>query len=472
MSEINTASGGAPVQNMGDIGEFINAHGAENVSHMFDGNGSALNPMEQVSKLQELATSSPDASVGEIFKPDSQIFGDMKMGRNTFGISKAARFVSTVVVKQAVKAGVGAGVGIAASVAGVGAVLVPLGIGLIATGGLVKLMRMKGQKQSRAKTLNDLFQSIQPVKGTAENPPVVDLGPPDDEGGEKPEEKKPEEKKPISTDNLYNQLKRFFQFVKNNENVLGGGERRPTNVNRNTRPTTKTVTRDNAGKFIPPKTKNVAPLPESVELAEGRYIQDKRTLEFLNKQSSFDKVKKFEEFLTRLETIRNIVKKMRNTGDNVLDGQIAKLRTNPIMGADFTTLFNAPADNPQEVNSLKYFIDDMLKSLYSGQFKFMNIIDKIGTLGSKGNINKLEEAKGYNVDDPNKPFKKDVLTKETFKKNLIPFVSGLVSIFQYLDKKMNMASAPVKEKKPLKEDVQRMQGLNEQIEKMKHLMRF
>jgi len=467
MSEINTAQGGGAVQNMGDVGEFINAHGAENVSHMFDGNGAGIGSMEQVQKLQEIVTSNPNASVGEIFKPDSPIFGDMKMGRNVFGISKAARFVSTVVVKQAVKAGVGAGVGVAASVAGVGAVLVPLGIGLIATGALVKAMRMKGQKQSRAKTLNDLFQSIQQLKGTAENPPVVDVtgeGPADDV--------KPEEKKPMSTDDLYNQLKKFFQFVKNNENVLGGGERRPTNVNRTKFPTTKTVTRDNVGKFIPPKTKNVAPLPEGVELAEGRYIQDKRTLEFLNKQSAFDKVKKFEEFLTRVETIRNIVRKMKNTGDKVLDGQVAKLRSNPIMTADFTKLFNAPSDNPQEVNSLKYFIDDMLKSLYSGQFKFMNIIDKIGTLGSKGNINKLEEAKGYNMDDPNKSFKKDALTKETFKKNLIPFVSELVNIFQYLDKKKNMASAPVKGEKPLKEEVERMLGLNEQIEKMKHLMRF
>jgi hypothetical protein len=430
--------------------------------------------------LQKMATRYSDTSVGEMFQKGSaywqqvgaeqptvtKIFGDMKMGRMTFGISKAASFVSKTLIKQAVKAGVDAGAGVAASVAGIGSVLVPLGIGLIATGALVKLMRMKGQKQSRAKTLNDLFQSLQPLKGTSVNPPVVDVT---DKGAGKVNpagaagDGQDKKKGGASTDDLYNQLKKFFQFVKNNENVMGGGERRPAYANKEK----PQFPRTNA------KGKPQMPLPEeeSIELSEGRFIQDKRTLQFLNKQmGSFDKITKFEEFLTRLETIRNIVRKMNNTGDKVLDGFLAKLRNNPIMAADFTKLFNAAADDPKAVNSLRYFIEDMLKSLYSGQFKFMNIIDKIGTLGSKGNINKLEEVKGYNMDEPNKPFQKDVLTKETFKKNLISFVSELVNIFQYLDKKRGQAAPkqPVKgaPQQPVKEVV------NEQLEKMKHLMKF
>ena len=45
-----------------------------------------------------------------------------------------------------------------------------LGIGLMAAGALVKGMRIKGQKQSRAKTLNDLYQSLVNLEPTEENP--------------------------------------------------------------------------------------------------------------------------------------------------------------------------------------------------------------------------------------------------------------------------------------------------------------
>jgi hypothetical protein len=54
-----------------------------------------------------------------------------------------------------------------------GPVLKVLGIGLFSAGVLVKLMREKGKRQSRAKTLNDLLQSLQFVKGE----PVLDTTP-------------------------------------------------------------------------------------------------------------------------------------------------------------------------------------------------------------------------------------------------------------------------------------------------------
>jgi hypothetical protein len=58
----------------------------------------------------------------------------------------------------------GAGTSIAAKVAGVGKILTGLGIALVTTGAIVKLLREKGQRQSRAKTLNDLLQSLVPVE--------------------------------------------------------------------------------------------------------------------------------------------------------------------------------------------------------------------------------------------------------------------------------------------------------------------
>jgi hypothetical protein len=57
---------------------------------------------------------------------------------------------------------------------GLGGILGPIGIGLVAAGALVKIMRVKGQKQSRSKTLNDLLQSLQPVKVEGKTlPPVL-----------------------------------------------------------------------------------------------------------------------------------------------------------------------------------------------------------------------------------------------------------------------------------------------------------
>lgn len=54
-----------------------------------------------------------------------------------------------------------------------GPLLKTLGIGLLGAGALVKLFREKGKRQSRAKTLNDLLQSLQYVKGE----PVLDETP-------------------------------------------------------------------------------------------------------------------------------------------------------------------------------------------------------------------------------------------------------------------------------------------------------
>lgn len=65
-----------------------------------------------------------------------------------------------------------------------------LGIALFGGGLLVKLMREKGKRQSRAKTLNDLLQSLQKIKPTEENLPVLPDLPvvdSDDEGGLDPD---------------------------------------------------------------------------------------------------------------------------------------------------------------------------------------------------------------------------------------------------------------------------------------------
>ena len=203
MSEINKAEGGGPIKTGQDILDFSKKFGGtENMKGFFVGNG-AGDAAQQAELLQKICQSNPNASVGQLFNIQDGTFGSMKnaivgmkdlpsspgiAGLNEplrrlitwrpqflFGISNQADFVGktvkTVVTKTLVK---GAGTAIAAKVAGVGKILTGVGIALVATGAVVKLLREKGQRQSRAKTLNDLLQSLVFVK--VGQPANVDTG--------------------------------------------------------------------------------------------------------------------------------------------------------------------------------------------------------------------------------------------------------------------------------------------------------
>ena len=169
-------------------------------------------------------------------------------------------------------------------------------------------------------------------------------------------------------------------------------------------------------------------------LQEGKYIKDKRLLQYLNKSMAFEKVKNFEDLINRVEYIRNIVKKLKGkTDDKVILGFLKQLDSNPIMLTDFNKLFTVNPDNPQEVNMLAGMMKEILSTVYSGSYKGGNMIDKMATLGG-GNINKLEEENTYNASAPNKSFLKDAQSKTTFKKNLSNFLGVAMSLFQYLHK--------------------------------------
>jgi hypothetical protein len=406
-----------------DIQEFINKYGAENVSHMFDENG-AGDPMDQMRKLQELINSNPNASVGEMFNKADQTFGDMKGGRNLFGISKAASFFATTVTKQVTKTLVkGGGTALAGTLAGLGPIVAGLGIGLLTTGALVKLFRMKGQKSSRAATLNDLYQSIRNIEGG-----VGLVEPKSQTKGETGNPK----------DNLYNALTNLFKFIVNNKNTMGSGKYDTSN---------RTNAGDRfyrggqimkGGKRAAGKGGEMQTGRERFFTNEGKYIKDKRVIQFLSNSLPFEKVKNFENLMNRVEYVRNVLKKMgTETDDKVLNGFLRELQSNPIMLTDFSKLFDVNAENSQEVNSLLGMMKEILNLVYSKDFKFgTNMVDKMATLGG-GNINKLEEEPAYNSAQPNKSFVKDAQSKTTFKNNLVKFLQTLMNMFQYMYKMKN-----------------------------------
>ena len=315
------------------------------------------------------------------------------------------------VPKLVIRTGIKTGAGYALD-KGFGSVLGPIGIGLVTAGALVKLMRIKGQKSSRAATLHDLYQSLRNLEGGV-LPNDEETGTQDGGNGGGQQGGGQQGGGQINAkSNLYNNLKSLFQFIVNNKNTMG------------------TKTQYNTG---------TGGASAQAPLSEGKYINDKRVIQYLTKSLPFDKLKNFEDLLNRVEIIRNSLKKMgATTGDKTLDNFLKQLDSNPIMATNFAQLMTVDPNNPQEVNQLLAFIKETLLAVYSGNYKFGGMVDKMSTLGG-GNINKvseeeMDEAAGYSASQPNKSFIKDASSRTTFKNNLIKFLGVAMNMFQYLHK--------------------------------------
>ena len=472
----------------GDLQAGIDALGADG--------GIFKNPAGAKQALEAIAQN-PSAygdNLGQMFQGElagtGRQVGDLLVTQTGGGlkglvVNTIVQMVPKIVMKTGVKLGAGYAVA-----KGLGAALGPIGIGLIAAGALVKLMRIKGQKSSRAATLNALYQSIRNIEGgvgviepegevvdvvTAQDPKAIESKNKETEGGETGGGASGGASGGNVQDNLYNSLKNLFKFVVNNKDTLGAGAKsssfRPnvgsrdsffgganqgtagaqtskfkqgdqvtwttkkgttatgTVVGPSNKPNMTTVKSNTTGNSFEIRDNNL-----KTTLQEGKYIKDKRLLQYLNKSMAFEKVKNFEDLINRVEYIRNIVKKLKGkTDDKVILGFLKQLDGNPIMLTDFSKLFTVNPDNPQEVNMLAGMMKEILSTVYSGSYKGGNMIDKMATLGG-GNINKLEEENTYNASAPNKSFLKDAQSKTTFKKNLSNFLGVVMSLFQYLHK--------------------------------------
>ena len=146
------------------------------------------NPGAAKETLQAIA-SSPHAhgdTLGEIFKGTwagtGKAAGDTLVtvqGGSLAGIF--TKIVTQAVLKTVLKTTVKTGAGYAVA-KGIGGLLGPLGLTAILAGITVKILREKGQRQSRAKTLDDLLQSMKDVKGGG----VIDPPEPGPEPGPEP----------------------------------------------------------------------------------------------------------------------------------------------------------------------------------------------------------------------------------------------------------------------------------------------
>lgn len=445
--------------------------------------GVMMNPEDASRGLHDLVNNpNKYQNMGEFFQSGTETSGTGKLSPTnttlygTIAGSKLTSILLKVIPGALIKGGVTMGAGYAAA-KGLGSLLGPLGIGLLGAGALVKLMRMKGQRQSRAKTLNDLYQSIRNLDGgvgIVDGQDSSDAQNPND-GVDSTNSSDPVARgtngstSSVSSDEIYNQLKKLFQTIVNDKKRLGvraadnvgtgmanqkGRMKVGDTYDYNGLPVTILNTNIGDGRVqvqSTGKAKNKFTVkPETLSrmnegvLSEGKFITDKRLIQFLEKNLSYDKLKSFEDFMTRVEYIRNLVKKLDVSQDKVLKGFVDRYNTNPIMLTDFKKLFNVSSENAQAVNSLKAFIDDLYVTLYSGKYKFNSMIDKMATLGG-GNVNKLEEA-GYVNQQKSGSFEKDAQDRRTFKKNLVSFLENSIGLFQYLYKLKTQG--PSKPKQP------------------------
>ena len=161
-----------PVGNLEDAFKFYGggdqSKGIEAMSNFLGDGGRASSVSDITSQLSNPA----NKTVGDIFNHFDGTWGD-KVLMNQNGGAKS--FIAKQVYSQTKKVLIRAGfTTTTTSVAGsylvsIAPILSALGITLIGAGLVVKLLREKGQRQSRAKTLNDLLQSLALVKITDKN---------------------------------------------------------------------------------------------------------------------------------------------------------------------------------------------------------------------------------------------------------------------------------------------------------------
>jgi hypothetical protein len=236
------------------------------------------------------------SGTGKLVDPDSgldtTLYG-VKAGTSlrSIMIKSVPILVTKYVTKTAVKTGAAY-----YTAKGLGKVLGPVGLALVLLGATVKVLREKGQRQSRAKTLDDLLQSLRDIEPTEKNPPAID-----EPEGEEPEVTGTEDPKPTSPDIPADFLKgnRNMQLVYLSQNFLPGGKSLWDGLNLK------------EGTVLPSGFFDAA-------LGQGKVDQEKYLTAFykhLEKKESFTKKLNVGAWMAKVQSNKNqgLIKWVRNT---------------------------------------------------------------------------------------------------------------------------------------------------------------
>lgn len=427
-------------------------------------------------------------------------------------INTIIKAVPKLVMRTGLKTGAGY---IAAK--GFGAILGPIGLGLVTAGALVKLIRIKGQKSSRAATLNALYQSMRDIPGGGESGLATTgdqtntgLSAAGGDNGADTTDTGNGNAGGLGTGDVNARTGAVSGNGIGNISGIGAGNASNTDTGNaspiglstgsntgnvtNTATPTSTATGGNAAANtanktkIPPTTdelyddldklfkfivnnRNIInnktkPTQKQNPLTEGRYLGKDTILPYLSKKIGVDKVTNFEKLMLRIENIRNVVKKIgTNTEDKTLNNFLKQLDSNPIMLTSFIKLTKVNPSDTNEMDALGKFINQTLANVYNSNSEFGSMVDK------------LNEAEAYSATAPSQDFIRDANSRQTFNKNLTNFLNTIMGIFQYLQQnKTNASQQPQtdnQEAKPgdqLNMDLQENQKLMEEIKRIKKIM--
>jgi len=157
-----------PVSNLKDAFKYYGGgdeqKGIEAMSNFLSPNNSS----QSVANITQQLSDPSNRTIGDIFNVGEGTYG--KAGTLFTQSGGAKTFIAKQVFTQTKKVLIKAGFTttttsvIGSKLVALAPILTTAGIALISAGAVVKLLREKGQRQSRAKTLNDLLQSLNPVK--------------------------------------------------------------------------------------------------------------------------------------------------------------------------------------------------------------------------------------------------------------------------------------------------------------------
>jgi len=152
-----------PISNLEDAFKFYGggdkAAGIEAMSNFLGGDGKISSVADITSQLSDPS----NKTIGDVFNHLEGTWGDkVLMNQNGGAKSFIAKQVFNQTRKVLIKAGIKTTTTsvIGTKLIALAPILGGIGIALIGAGAVVKLLREKGQRQSRAKTLNDLLQSL------------------------------------------------------------------------------------------------------------------------------------------------------------------------------------------------------------------------------------------------------------------------------------------------------------------------
>lgn len=237
------------------------------------------------------------SGTGKLVDPDSgldtTLYG-VKAGTSlrSIMIKSVPTLVTKYVTKTAVKTGAAY-----YTAKGLGKILGPIGLALVLAGATVKVLREKGQRQSRAKTLDDLLQSLRDIEPTEKNPPAID-----EPKGEDPKPTSTTDPKPPVTPDIpadFLKGNRNMQLVYLSQNFLPGGKSLWNGLNLK------------EGTVLPSGFFDAA-------LGQGKVDQEKYIKAFykhLAKNNSFTKKVSSEDFMSKVKDDKNqgLIKWVRNT---------------------------------------------------------------------------------------------------------------------------------------------------------------